>query len=82
MPGGKRNTPITDFFYRMAVDAGFVEKFLANPRETLEEFLTEDPDTINALLDAFESRNFSGLQELADSEHPDRLLIIPWGWVH
>lgn len=78
MPEGQRNTPITDFLYRLEVDPAFVEKFLDDPHAAAEEFGGMPEDAVAALV----NKDLATLQDLVDAEHPDRVIIIPRGWVH
>lgn len=76
MPEGKRTTPITDFLFRLEVDSAFVNKFLDNPEEAFEEYGLDD-DARGAI-----SRgDWKELQGRVDVEHPDKVHIIPRGWV-
>jgi hypothetical protein len=76
MPGGQRNTPITDFLFRLEVDPSFVVKLLDEPEGAFGEYDLPD-EAVKAITD----RNWPDLQELVDAEHPDRVHIIPRGWV-
>lgn len=79
MPEGEpRATPITDFLYRMEVDSKFVEDFLDDPAATAEAFGGMSEEAVAALV----SKDLAALQALVDQEHPDRIILIPRGWVH
>jgi hypothetical protein len=76
MPEGTRTTPITDFLFRLEVDSAFVNKFLDNPEAAFEEYGLDD-DARGAI-----SRgDWKALQGRVDEEHPDKVHIIPRGWV-
>lgn len=76
MPEGRRATPITDFLFRLDVDSGFVNKFLDEPREAFDEYGLDEGAQAAIL-----GGDWTTLQELVDAEHPDKVHIIPRGWV-
>jgi hypothetical protein len=73
-----RNTPITDFLYRLEVDSDFVNRVLDEERReaAFDEYGLDD-STRAAIVD----KDFKTLQALVDVEHPDKVHIIPRGWV-
>lgn len=73
-----RNTPITDFLYRLEVDSDFVNRVLDEERReaAFDEFGLDD-----AARAAIVDKDFKTLQALVDAEHPDKVHIIPRGWV-
>jgi hypothetical protein len=76
MPGGQRATPITDFLFRLEVDSAFVNTFIDNPDDAFDEYGLDDGARL-----AISAGDWKALQELVDAEHPDRVHIIPRGWV-
>jgi hypothetical protein len=76
MPGGKRATPITDFLFRLEADSGFVNTFLDNPKDAFDEYGLDE-----GVRAAILGGDWTTLQELVDAEHPDKVHIIPRGWV-
>ena len=76
MPEGQRSTPITDFLFRLEVDPSFVEKLLDEPEAAFNEYSLPD-EAVKAITD----RNWPDLQDLVDAEHPDKVHIVPRGWV-
>lgn len=76
MPEGKRATPITDFLFRLDVDSGFVNTFLDEPHRAFDEYGLDDGARA-----AISGGDWATLQELVDAEHPDKVHIIPRGWV-
>jgi hypothetical protein len=76
MPGGERATPITDFLFRLEVDSAFVNLFLDDPESAFDEYGLDE-----GAREAISGGDWKALQERVDAEHPDRVHIIPRGWV-
>jgi hypothetical protein len=85
-----RQTPITDFLFRLEVDSDFVNRVFG------PSFSTEPPSDLDverrdaafeeyglppAARTAIVEKDFATLQRLVDLEHPDPVHILPRGWV-
>jgi hypothetical protein len=74
-------TPITDFLFRLEVDSDFVSRVLDEEDEERRNSAFDEYELNEQTRTAIVNKDFGTLQSLVDEEHPDRVHILPRGWV-